>query len=991
MVVETATSANIITAATVAAPDLMVLMGDAVADGGRKVLAELAANPATSVVPVALLQADATLDQRLRAFRSGAVAVIPRTASVDDIAKRVAELCVELPNRPGEAKGALGESTLDELVELVSQQLRTGILSVERANPDEKAPIRLVLGPGERVASALDEFVQHLKGLIAEAEPLHYELFEASGGRLRFLDDEVDPDGDLDVFHGLRVLVMDDDPGRADGLAAALRDHGSSVAVTKVSVEGLERAHRLDPAVVLLDSTAIEGSGFEVVRTMRRDPRLRWASILVLSWDEIWPKEQPSPDLEELATRLKPVVEPDEQLQARAQKEESFDTRLELTGPSRMLRTLVRVPGTRHLVVRSSHTILTVDLADGLIVSASGKTKEGEVEGTGALEQLLGLATGRVHVEKRLHPSKANVMMPVDEALAASAPRGVSVVPSAPPPPLVEDDQPPKVEEEADHDKSGPLFPPSERAASLSGSGHMGPATPSELSWGESPAESEHRHPFAEPEGSAAKPEVAKAAPEPKEPKPPVWKPKAPKRRDLAPPSAAIPRPSSETAGRKPPPPPGAPLEGAIPASPGSAGGARKAPPPPAVPPPAPASKPLGKRRSTREDAKQVSPESAVSAAAESAPQPKRRSKKKTMVGMGISAPPPASAPPADDGDAPTLIRDSKALAAELAAAGGAEAEELGQQIAQQMHTAPTVPPPSDELSLNDEAEDEVDLAIGEPVSASALPQPAAAQPSPPGDSGPPAGVVGEPLQTYEATLTEDLDPDAMATFRKKRGAGGTLLVVGVALVSVLGVAWIAAWRFAPELLPPWAGGQAPVVAEVEPEPDPNEATETETESEPESESEPEPESASESEPESEGDDDQPSEEEMAEDGDPEAMSDRERDDRSDHLARIARRMLDDGNVVAARRYANRALRMHDRNPQALAAKAHVHIAAGEGEAAVHYAVLATRMRSRRARYQVLLGDAYRVARQGGRSRRAYRKALELDPDNREARRRLGQ
>ncbi len=118
-------------------------------------------------------------------------------------------------------------------------------------------------------------------------------------------------------------------------------------------------------------------------------------------------------------------------------------------------------------------------------------------------------------------------------------------------------------------------------------------------------------------------------------------------------------------------------------------------------------------------------------------------------------------------------------------------------------------------------------------------------------------------------------------------------------------------------------------------------------------------------------------------------MSASERDDRSDHLARLSARALEEGQLGVARRYANRALRMYGRNPQALAAKARVHIQAGEGEAAVRYALLATRVRSRRARYQVLLGDAYRVNDQGAMATRAYRKALELEPNNRQARARL--
>ena len=47
--------------------------------------------------------------------------------------------------------------------------------------------------------------------------------------------------------------------------------------------------------------------------------------------------------------------------------------------------------------------------------------------------------------------------------------------------------------------------------------------------------------------------------------------------------------------------------------------------------------------------------------------------------------------------------------------------------------------------------------------------------------------------------------------------------------------------------------------------------------------------------------------------------------------------------------------------------------------------------RPRRASYRVWLGDALAGAGDGGGARREWQRALELDPDNRQAQRRLGQ
>ncbi|HJL28303.1 MAG TPA: hypothetical protein RMI62_04500, partial [Polyangiaceae bacterium LLY-WYZ-15_(1-7)] len=473
---ETADAERAVEAVVAAAPDLVVLAGDAAADEGRAVLQALAAHAVASVVPVALLLDHPTLDRRLRAFRSGAVAVVPRSASAYEIAERVAELARELPERPGEAAGELGEATMDELVDLVSQELRSGILSVERSGGDS---VRLVLGAGGPVAELLEDFVQRLKPLIEKAEPLRYELYETSGGRLRLLDPEDHPRGDLALLQGLRLLLMDDDPGRADGLAQALRARGALVGVTKVSVRGLERARGLDPAVIVLDAGAIEGEGFEAVRRIRRDPRLRWAGLLLARWEELWPSGEASPDLEELAGRLAPLVEHDRALAQRAATEERFDTRLELTGPSRMLRCLAGSisgggpAGTRHLTVRAPDVTVEVDLSEGLIVGATAARQAGSVEGTAALATLMGLNGGRVHVEKREHPATATVMLPVDEALDAAAKQLPATPTSHPPPPLVPEGRTPSggfpsvselasgtVEVDDDPSTTGPILAP---------------------------------------------------------------------------------------------------------------------------------------------------------------------------------------------------------------------------------------------------------------------------------------------------------------------------------------------------------------------------------------------------------------------------------------------------------------------------------------------------------------------------------------------------
>lgn len=451
--VEAVPSAQAVDAARTAAPDLVLLVGHAAKEGGAEVLRRLAAHPGTQVVPVALLADDDALDARLRAFRHGAVAVVPRGASADAVGARVRDLVRELPERSGEASGELGEATLDELVGLLKRELRTGILSVQapgadpaagQANTEGSGMFRLVLGPGKPVAAAVEAFVAQLRPLVSKAEPLRYELLEHPGARLGLLDAESEDEAAdaeaMQVLRGLRLLLIVPDAVRADALATELRARGALVVVSDTSGQGLDRARALDPEVAVVDAAAVEGPGFAVVKSFRRDPRLRWASMLVAHADELFPGGAASPDVPRLAARLGPLVEPDRQLERRAAAEDRLDTRLELVGPSRLLRAMARVSKTIHITVRNPRAVVEVDLSDGLVVGATARAEAAgpdPLEGAAALAALLALGTGRVRIERRSHPAAANLMLPIDEALASAAAEVPPLPPSLPPPSVV--------------------------------------------------------------------------------------------------------------------------------------------------------------------------------------------------------------------------------------------------------------------------------------------------------------------------------------------------------------------------------------------------------------------------------------------------------------------------------------------------------------------------------------------------------------------------
>jgi DNA-binding NarL/FixJ family response regulator len=209
--VETTTADAAVETVIVTAPDLVLLANEAAANGGRALLAKLSASPSSSVVPVAILDDNPALDQRLQAFRHGAAAVIPRSASMDAIAEQIARLAREIPERGGEALGQVGEATLQEFVSALSNELRSGILSVQAGDASQE-PVRLVLGSGRPLAAFIDDFVTRVRRHVVHAEPLKYEFDDRAGGTVKLLDpSELDYDQVASSMKGLRVALADDD------------------------------------------------------------------------------------------------------------------------------------------------------------------------------------------------------------------------------------------------------------------------------------------------------------------------------------------------------------------------------------------------------------------------------------------------------------------------------------------------------------------------------------------------------------------------------------------------------------------------------------------------------------------------------------------------------------------------------------------------------------------------------------------------------------
>ncbi|HET9933810.1 MAG TPA: tetratricopeptide repeat protein [Polyangiaceae bacterium] len=432
--VESSSLEQAVETVVVAAPDLILLANEAARDAGHGLLAKLTSSPVSSVIPVVILGGDSALDARLRAFRHGATAVIPRTASIDAVAETIGKLAREIPERGGDALGEVGEATLEEFVGALTKELRSGILSLDTG--EEKAPVRLVLGSGRPLAAFIDEFVRRARQHVVRAEPLRYEFDDRAGGTVQLLPEESGasepPPGNI---RGLRLLLADNQPSRADLIAQALRARGAEVVIGSLDPNEpeLRRIRQLDPEVILIGERELEGAGYALLRRMKRDTRLRWASLLVVRWDEISGPTSGVPAIERLTGPLATLAEADRGLCDRAELGGAFDARLEVNGPARCLRALAASGRSLRLTLHNNRLTVSVDISDGLIVGATANAPSGETwGGAQALAAFMVLSSGRIHVEPAEQPATTNLMAEVDAALSLAESEPAPIAPSLP-------------------------------------------------------------------------------------------------------------------------------------------------------------------------------------------------------------------------------------------------------------------------------------------------------------------------------------------------------------------------------------------------------------------------------------------------------------------------------------------------------------------------------------------------------------------------------
>jgi CheY-like chemotaxis protein len=179
--------------------------------------------------------------------------VVERAAAVTDAGYL---LTIELPDEPSYVDG-----DPDELVHLISNLVdnatkrapRGGLIRVAARREDEILVLTVTAGEGQGAASTIR---------------LPVSSAEQAGAS------------------GLRILIVDDNRPAADMLAMILESYGNELFIAYSGLQAIQLAETHRPDVILLDLSMPVVDGYEVARTIRRQPRGQEPMLVALTgWE----------------------------------------------------------------------------------------------------------------------------------------------------------------------------------------------------------------------------------------------------------------------------------------------------------------------------------------------------------------------------------------------------------------------------------------------------------------------------------------------------------------------------------------------------------------------------------------------------------------------------------------------------------------------------------------------------------------------------------
>ncbi len=420
------------------APDLVLV--DADQPGAPELVEALLDDPMTEPVPVVVVGTFRSPDEESRFIALG----VARTLTKPVNHAVVRQVCDEiLDAREGRTvRMTLGEPTLEQLAERLSQELKGALLDGVDATARAS---RVPLGEGSEVIGALwgaiarvQEIVtQRTKGAIrfggdapegaiALAPWLHHDVAasDRSAARGRGAGADV-------RLNGRRVVVADDDPSVTWFISDLLRTAGCEVYEALDGLTARDLAFRVQPELVVSDILMPGLDGFALCRALRRDVALRDTPVMLLSWKEDLLQRvrelgasaaaymRKESDSRAVLARVREVLRPRARIEMRLRGDGEVRGRLDDLSPRLLLELVCAIRRDARVSVRDATFLYEIDIRDGAPRKATRTASDGAYQsGERALAMLLAVGAGRFVVASSKEPIRGELTGTLFELLA---------------------------------------------------------------------------------------------------------------------------------------------------------------------------------------------------------------------------------------------------------------------------------------------------------------------------------------------------------------------------------------------------------------------------------------------------------------------------------------------------------------------------------------------------------------------------------------------
>jgi DNA-binding response OmpR family regulator len=374
-------------------PDLMLLDRHMPILTGTEVIRALRAFPETAHIPVAIVTADMSERELLRAFAAGAIDVLHKPL-LPPWQKRVSALLQELAEQRISATVGGPSLLIQRLLSFYRRSHRSGRL---RVNPDTPFEGTAVFHDGELISAELGP----VSGLPALEEMSTFD----SGTWVFEPEDSAPtprpPGPDLDVTRAAHeILFVDDDPDICQLFQRQLTRAGFKVDVAENGLEACELALSHPYDLILADLNMPQLDGWGMLHRLRADHRTQDVPVIFLSAHDDYretlklaragafdymPKTGKA---DAVIERLRVALAPrGRALEALASG--SGDFRLGAVGPQWAIRQLGKLRATGRLKAKDAWGSYTLAFRDGVPVGAKASAADRDTAGMAAVGALL--------------------------------------------------------------------------------------------------------------------------------------------------------------------------------------------------------------------------------------------------------------------------------------------------------------------------------------------------------------------------------------------------------------------------------------------------------------------------------------------------------------------------------------------------------------------------------------------------------------------------